>query len=121
VQQFVLKFRRRFGAEPDAGAALGYDAIRLLADAIARGRSSESAVVARALHATHEWAGVTGPVTFDSTGSAIAKPILKLVVRGGHFEYLLDSALARIDAPSRARTHQAPALAASETHGHASR
>jgi branched-chain amino acid transport system substrate-binding protein len=40
VQAFVQAYRRRYGAAPDALAALWYDGARLLADAISRGGST---------------------------------------------------------------------------------
>jgi branched-chain amino acid transport system substrate-binding protein len=72
---------------PDAGSALGYDCVQLLAHAMKQAGSAVPEDVARALHALKAWAGVTGAFSFDERGDA-AKPVIFSVVRGGRFEYL---------------------------------
>jgi len=87
VKAFRDAFRRRYRTTPDAGSALGYDAVRLLAHAVAQAGSSVPDRVAVALHATRGWAGVTGTFTFDHTGETIGKRVVPLVVRHGAFTY----------------------------------
>jgi branched-chain amino acid transport system substrate-binding protein len=96
VQHFTSEFRRRFGTLPDAGSALGYDAVQLLATAISRAQSVEPDRIAAALHAMHDWEGVTGRVSFDSAGDLTEKEIVKMVVRDGRFAYLADEPAARV-------------------------
>lgn len=93
AQRFVSAFQARFGAEPDAGAALGYDAVRLLADAISRAGSSVPDDIAHALHTTSGWAGATGAFTFSDAGDLIARPLVKMRVHNGQFE-VFDASLA---------------------------
>lgn len=100
VQRFTAAFTQRFGAPPDAGSALGYDAVRLLVDAMRRARSSEPGQVARALHATRDWQGVTGAFTFDAAGDLVDKPLVKMVVRGGGFAYLPPAGVVAALAPA---------------------
>jgi branched-chain amino acid transport system substrate-binding protein len=88
VKRFVAAYTSRYGAQPDVGAALGYDAVRLLADAMNRAAGVNSEAIARALHATHGWQGATGEFTFDSTGSLVTKSVVRMVVRDGRFAYL---------------------------------
>jgi branched-chain amino acid transport system substrate-binding protein len=91
VRRFTAAFQKRYGAPPDAGAALGYDVIRLLAAAIERAGTALPDSVASALHALRNWKGVTGSLTFDSAGNLVGRPIAKMVVHDGAFEYLPDS------------------------------
>lgn len=95
VRRFTVAFEKRYGAAPDAGSALGYDVIRLLASAMERAGSSIPDSVASALHAMHGWKGVTGEFTFDSEGNLVGRSIAKMVVRHGVFEYLSDSVAAQ--------------------------
>ena len=88
VQRFTTSFRRRYRVPPDAGSALGYDAVWLLARAIRTAGTADPADIARALHAARGWPSVTGAVTFDSTGDLADRPLIKMVVRGGRFAYL---------------------------------
>lgn len=96
VRRFTVAFEKRYGVAPDAGSALGYDVINLLAGAIRRGRSAVPDSVAKVLHTLRDWRGVTGSFTFDSAGNLVGRPIAKMVVLGGEFAYLPDSAPAQL-------------------------
>jgi branched-chain amino acid transport system substrate-binding protein len=88
VQRFVTSFRDRFGFAPDVGAALGYDALQILVQAMRVAGSSVPAQVAVGLRSLDHWPAVTGGVTFDEAGNRVAMPIRLLIVRAGVFEYL---------------------------------
>lgn len=88
VQRFSLAFRRRYGVLPDVSAALGYDAVRLLAHGITRAGGVEPDAVAEALRATAGWRGVTGPVAFTDEGDLVERAIGKVVVREGRLAWL---------------------------------
>jgi branched-chain amino acid transport system substrate-binding protein len=85
VQRFVAAFRKRFDAAPDPSAAAGYDAVKLLAEAMRRARTAAPDAVARELHALRAWKGVKGEFTFDAQGNLTAPHLVKLQVRGGEF------------------------------------
>jgi branched-chain amino acid transport system substrate-binding protein len=59
VQNFVKAYRAKFKRDPDAIAALAYDSVKVLADAITRAGSTEGPKLRAAL-ATTDVAGVTG-------------------------------------------------------------
>jgi len=67
---FVEAFRGRFGAAPNGLAALTYDAVRLVADAVRRAGTTDRASVRRALAATRGFAGVTGLMTINARRDA---------------------------------------------------
>lgn len=90
VQQFTTAFTQKFGFRPDVGSAIGYDAVRLLAAAMTQAKSAVPDSVAKALRSLKEWPGVTGAFSFDQAGDVVNKPIVKMVVRNGRFEYLPD-------------------------------
>jgi branched-chain amino acid transport system substrate-binding protein len=96
VSTFVGAFKKRYGMEPDAGAAVAYDSIRVLAQAMREGESAVPAVVARQLRGLKEWPGVTGPFTFDPEGNRRGQRIVTVAVTNGRFEYV---------APSRQMAH----------------
>lgn len=95
VSRFNTSFTTKFGAAPDAGSALGYDCVRLLAHAMKEAGSAVPEDVARTLHALKGWSGVTGAFSFDDAGDA-AKPVIFSVVRGGRFEYLDNARAAKL-------------------------
>jgi branched-chain amino acid transport system substrate-binding protein len=59
VQNFVKAFRSKFGAEPDSMSALAYDAVKVLADAITRAKTTNGPALRDAI-ASADVAGVTG-------------------------------------------------------------
>ncbi len=65
VQTFVKTYHTRFGREPDAIAALAYDAVKVLSDALTRAKSTEGPKVRDAL-ATADLAGVTGRLKMNA-------------------------------------------------------
>lgn len=85
VQQFAATFRRRYGMDPDGNAALAYDATRLVARALADGGASRTAVRDWLSSRTSETAfpGVTGPISFQSTGDVVGKGYVMTRVRRG--------------------------------------
>ena len=72
VQNFVAAYRKKFGKEPDSIAALAYDAVKVLADAITRANTTEGPAVRNALAAASV-AGVTGQLTMDAQRN-VSKP-----------------------------------------------
>jgi branched-chain amino acid transport system substrate-binding protein len=59
VQNFVNSYKKRFNKDPDAIAALGYDAIKVLADSLTRANSTEGPKLRDAI-ASADVPGVTG-------------------------------------------------------------
>jgi branched-chain amino acid transport system substrate-binding protein len=65
VQNFVKAYRARFEREPDAIAALAYDAVKVLADAMTRSNSTDGPKLRDAL-ATADVPGVTGRLKINA-------------------------------------------------------
>ena len=89
VQAFVQKFKARWGANenPDAFAALGYDAAYVLVDAIKRAGSTEGPKLRNALAATKNFSGVTGVTNIDANRDA-SKPAAIIAIKNGKLEFL---------------------------------
>lgn len=86
VQEFVKKYKEKYGAVPDGLAALGYDAMRLLADAMGRAKSLSGADLAAAINETKDFPGVTGMITIDENRNA-RKPAVILQMKNGRPTY----------------------------------
>lgn len=87
VQAFVTAFQARYGRTPDAMAILGYDAMRLMADAISRAGSTDSRAIRDALAATRDFPGASGSITIDSHRNA-KKPIFILKIQDGKAQFV---------------------------------
>jgi branched-chain amino acid transport system substrate-binding protein len=84
IRRFVAAYRQRYGRKPEnAFAALGYDTMRLIADAVRRAGSSLPAAIRRALAATRGFAMVTGRVSYAPGRRTPIKPVTIIRVRDG--------------------------------------
>jgi branched-chain amino acid transport system substrate-binding protein len=86
IQKFVADYKQRFNEAPDALAALGYDAMRVLADAIKRAGTTDSAKLRDAIAQTQNFPGVTGAITLDKDRNAV-KPAVVLKLEKSKFVY----------------------------------
>jgi len=88
IQAFVKNYRAKYNGEtPDAMAALGYDSAMVLADAIKRAGTTESAALRDAIAATKDYEGLTGKTTLNAQRDA-TKPAVIITVKDGKFKYL---------------------------------
>jgi branched-chain amino acid transport system substrate-binding protein len=81
VQGFVDKYVKRYGKKPDSMAALAYDAMGLLKNAIERAPKIDHKDVRDAIAATKDFQGVTGKITMDANRNA-TKPAVVLKIVG---------------------------------------
>ncbi|MBE3595684.1 MAG: ABC transporter substrate-binding protein [Hydrogenibacillus sp.] len=65
VQKFVKAYKDKYGSDPDGFAALGYDAMYLIADAIKRAGSSDPVKIHDALAQTKDLQLATGKISID--------------------------------------------------------
>ena len=88
VRRFVERYRERWGGgTPDAFAALGYDALGVLADAIRRAGSTQGPRLRDAIAQTRAFSGATGETTIDSNRDA-SKPATIIAIRDGKLTFL---------------------------------
>ncbi len=87
VIAFVAKFKARWNNEtPDAYAALGYDALLVLVDAIKRTGTTEGPKLREALAITKDFAGASGVTTLDKDRNA-SKPATIITIRDGKLAF----------------------------------
>ncbi len=65
VQSFVKDYEKRYKVRPGAMAALGYDVIAVVADAMSRAKSLSPADINAAITTTKGFKGITGSITID--------------------------------------------------------
>ncbi len=86
VESFVKDYQGKYGKQPSGNAALGYDAMMILADAIKRAGSVDREAITKALAETKGFDGVTGNITIDAERNA-QKPATILQVKGDAFTF----------------------------------
>ncbi len=86
VQAFVAAYKNRYGRVPDGLAILGYDAMRILADAISRAGSTDGKAIRDALAATRNFPAASGTITINADRNA-DKPIVVIAIKDRQFRF----------------------------------
>ena len=87
VKEFIATYTDKYGEDPSAFAALGFDAVYILKMAIEAAGSLDSEAVTDALKAV-KFEGVTGSLTFDENNNPIKAGTIIKIENG---EYKFDS------------------------------
>ncbi len=82
VTKFISDFSDKYGVEPNAFSALGYDSAMLAVDAIKRAGSEDPKLVNEALQSTVNFAGVTGSITVDEWHNAVKSAVVLEIQNG---------------------------------------
>ncbi|HKS22067.1 MAG TPA: ABC transporter substrate-binding protein [Thermoanaerobaculia bacterium] len=83
VHNFVEKYKQRFGSKPDGMAALAYDAMHVLADAMKRAKKLDGQTLREAIASTKGYQGVTGTITLGPDRNPIGKKLVIEEVKNG--------------------------------------
>lgn len=85
-QAFVKKYKDRYNRTPSSIAAQGYDAARLLADAMGRAKEMTPDDIRAAIQDTKGFQGATGVITIDAERNA-DKPVVIVRIKDKQFTY----------------------------------
>lgn len=86
-EDFLKAYRDEYKKESSANAALGFDAYRVVLDAITRANSAEPQKIRDALAQTKGFEGAAGEITINADRDA-DKPAVFKQVKGGKFVFL---------------------------------
>ena len=86
VQNFVKAYQAKYSKVPDALAALGYDAAKLLYDAMKRAKSLDGPDLRDAIAQTKDFHGVTGKITINAQRNA-DKPAVIIEAANNKFKF----------------------------------
>jgi branched-chain amino acid transport system substrate-binding protein len=76
IQEFVRRYKERFGEVPDGLAAMGYDAARVAIDAMLRAPDLSGAAIRDAIEQTKDFDGVTGRISIDADHNAVKAAVV---------------------------------------------
>jgi branched-chain amino acid transport system substrate-binding protein len=100
IKKFITDYKAEYGHDPEnAFAALGYDTVYLLVDAIKRAGSTDSAAVKAAIEATKDFAGITGAISFSADSHVPQKGVTVIAVKGGKFTLGAELVPEKVPAP----------------------
>jgi branched-chain amino acid transport system substrate-binding protein len=84
IKKFIAAYNAEYRTDPEnAFAALGYDTVYLMVDAIKRAGGTDSAAIKTALEATKDFKGITGSITFSPGVHVPQKGVTVIDIEGG--------------------------------------
>jgi branched-chain amino acid transport system substrate-binding protein len=87
VQQFVERYKKKFGGDPPPYAAYSYDGLMLLAEAVNKAKDpSDRRSIRDALGALSGYEGVLGTLTYHGKGDADKTPIILQIQQGKYVQ-----------------------------------
>lgn len=84
-REFYESYKRKFQAEPEAYAVYGYEAAKVILDAIARAATPDRAGLLAAVAATKDFDGALGKWSFDENGDTTLKVMMVEEIVAGQF------------------------------------
>jgi len=86
IKKFIEAYNKEFGHDPEnAFAALGYDAVYLLVDAIKRAESTDPKAIQTALLETKDLPGITGAISIVDGAHVPQKGVTMIQIKDGKF------------------------------------
>lgn len=76
VQDFIKRFKEKYGDTPDGLAAMGYDAARVLIEAMERASEIKPELIRNEIAKTKDFVGVTGKITINENRDAVKSAVV---------------------------------------------
>jgi branched-chain amino acid transport system substrate-binding protein len=100
VKSFITAYQAEYKTPPEnAFAGLGYDTVKLIADAIKRAGSSDPKAIRDALQNTKNLPGVTGAITYQPGSRIPQKGVAVILVKDGKFTLAAELVPEKVPAP----------------------
>lgn len=100
IKKFIAAYSKEYSHDPEnAFAALGYDAVYLLVDAIKRAGSMDGAKLRDAIASTSNFAGITGSITFSGGSHVPQKGVTIIKVQDQKFTLGAEVVPEKVPAP----------------------
>ncbi len=99
IKKFITAYNKEYGHDPEnAFAALGYDSMYLLADALKRAGSTDAAAITQAIKATKDFPGITGKISFGDS-NVPQKGVTVIAIKDGKFTLGAELVPEKVPAP----------------------
>lgn len=86
IRRFIAAYNKEYGHDPEnAFAALGYDTMHLMADAIKRADSTNPQAIQKAIQDTKDFPGITGDISYPGGVHVPQKMVTIIAVKDGKF------------------------------------
>ena len=92
AREFIAAYQQKYGKPPDDVAALTYDAMGLLFQALKTASALDRQAVRDAMAAISGYPGVTGDIRFTPGSGDPVKSAVIMQVKGGQFAWVTNTA-----------------------------
>ena len=100
IKKFIAAYNKEYGRDPEnAFAALGYDTVYLLVDAIKRAGSMDAKALKAAIEGTKDFPGITGAITFSADAHVPRKGVTIIAVKDQKFTLGAEVVPEKVPAP----------------------
>lgn len=100
IKKFIAAYNKEYGHDPEnAFAALGYDTMYLMADAIKRAGSTDPAALLKAIQETKDFPGITGKISFPDGAHVPQKGVTVIAIKDGKFTLGTEMVPEKVPAP----------------------
>ena len=100
MKAFIAAYNKEYSTNPESAfAALGYDAVYMMADAIKRANSTDPKAIRDALAATSGFVGVTGTVTYKPGIRVPQKSVTIIAIVNGQYTLGAEVTPEKVPAP----------------------
>jgi len=87
---FIAKYTKKYNTQVDAAAALTYDSVYLLVNAMEKAGKTDPKSIRDAIASTKNFDGVTGAITFNGSGDPVKGAVIIRIENG---KFVFDSAV----------------------------
>jgi branched-chain amino acid transport system substrate-binding protein len=99
IKKFIAAYNKEYGHDPEnAFAALGYDTMYLLADALKRAGSTDPSAIQKAIKETKDFPGITGKISFGDS-NVPQKGVTIIAIKDGKFTLGAEVVPEKVPAP----------------------
>ncbi len=88
TKNFIYEFKKEYKKEPDTWAIQGYDALKVLINAIEEAKTTIPYEIAQTLRYKKNWDGAVGKYSFTKRGDIVGREIFFKVAENKKFHYL---------------------------------
>lgn len=100
IKKFISAYNKEYGHNPEnAFTALGYDAMRLIADAIKRANSTNPEAIRQAIQETKDFPGITGMISYPEGAHVPQKNITIIAIKDGKYTFGAEIIPEKVPAP----------------------
>ncbi len=100
IKKFIVAYNREYGHDPEnAFAALGYDTMYLIADAIKRAGSTDSHAILQAIQNMQDFPGITGKISYPNGTHVPQKGVTVIAIKDGKVTLGAELVPAQVPAP----------------------